>query len=109
MLKTMTLLALVMLTSAAPTAVEDKPSRELLWWKPSKTCRKADQEVKPKFKGSLEAYICDDKIKASVTGRETEAGKVTWTVDIEHIDDAICPGDDLNWHIHEKRLPKDGE
>jgi hypothetical protein len=108
MLKTMTLLALVMLTSAAPT-VEDKHSRELTWYKPSRTCRKADQEVKPKFKGSLEAYICDDKIKASVTGRETEAGKVTWTVDIEHIDASICPTDNLNWHIHEKRLPEDGE
>jgi hypothetical protein len=121
MLKMMTVLALVMLTSAAPAddgkrqLADDKSSRELWWWHgdgASRTCRKSQNDVKPSFRGTLEAYICDSEvITASIKAKETDAGKAKWTVDIqkisEHLNVDDCKGG-LNWHIHELRIPEDG-
>jgi hypothetical protein len=112
MLKTMTLLALVMLTSAAPTGTEistdgHKDKRELWWWKPD-TCSLAKKPVFPKWNGDLTAYICTPDITAVVTAHETGPGLATWQVKVEDINPHICPTD-LNWHIHELRIAISGD
>ena len=89
--------------------VKDSHKRELGGWWNRGICNKADDDVHPRFTGDLEAYICvDDLLTAKVKAEETGAGKATWTIDIESINPGICPDDDLNWHIHTKRVATDG-
>jgi hypothetical protein len=105
MLKTMTLLALVMLTSAAPAEETTDNARSLSWISRYSRTPTLTAEWKQSDQGNF---------KATVKAEETAPGQATWTVELEprywHStfeplkteSGEVCVA--LNWHLHQDEI-----
>jgi len=110
MLKTMTLLALVMLTSAAPAEETTDNARSLSWTSRYSRTPTLSAEWKQSEQGNF---------KATVKAEETAPGQATWKVDLEprywysHFEPLKTEGGEvcvaLNWHLHQDEIGGEGK